>query len=119
MGNKLAQAQRIIQSGQDCDLDLDEKEINNKELAKLSDLLKNNNTCYALHLKANNFDEQGLEALADSLQTNRFLKRLYLNNNRIGDVRSFKCFIIFTHNLTDGMSTFGQCCETCDCFGND
>ena len=86
MGNKLSQAEKLIKSGQNCDLDLDEKEINNKELAQLSDLLRNNNTCYALHLKANNFDEKGLEALGEALQTNRFLKRLYLNNNRIGDV---------------------------------
>jgi len=98
MGNKLSQAQRIIQSGKNCDLDLDEKEINNKELAKLSELLKDNNTCYALHLKANNFDEAGLEPLADALQTNRFLKRLYLNNNRIGDV-SVNCHGNFNFNI--------------------
>ena len=59
----------------------------------MSEVLKYNRTCYALHLSQNYFEDEGLRALAAALQTNRHLKRLYLAINNLKDDGIFKIFL--------------------------
>lgn len=81
MGSALDKQIKKMNGAEPCDIDLDNKELKNKHIKKLSEVLKANRTCYALHLKSNWFDEEGVQHLTEALMMNRYLKRLYLGGS--------------------------------------
>lgn len=86
MGGAVDTAIKQMNGVEQCDINLDAQQLRTKDIIKLSEKLKNNKTCFALHLSDNYFEEEGLKALAGAIQTNRHLKRLYLKNNNLEDI---------------------------------
>ncbi|MBD3272963.1 BTB/POZ domain-containing protein [Candidatus Dependentiae bacterium] len=65
-------------------LDLSVEHLDDKQIKKLSEILKENTSLKSLNLSNNKIGPEGVKALAEALKTNSSLEALGLSNNEIG-----------------------------------
>lgn len=59
--------------------------INDADIIKLAQFLKNNRSITELHLENNPYGDEGIAVLAEILKTNTTIKKIYLGNTNISD----------------------------------